>query len=107
MESSRHGRKRRQPSAFEILPVKAVQFHEYGGADKLRFEDAPEPVPAAGEALIRVRACAINHVDLDIREGVSRFPLPLPHTLGIEVAGDVAAASYLDDYPRLESGGFQ
>lgn len=94
MESSRHGRKRRQPSAFEILPVKAVQFHEYGGADKLRFEDAPEPV-------------RVNHVDLDIREGVSRFPLHLPHTLGIEVAGDVAAASYLDDYPRLEPGGFQ
>lgn len=73
--------------------MKAVRFHEYGGADKLRFEDAPEPVPAAGEALIRVRACAINHVDLDIREGVSRFPLPLPHTLGIEVAGDVEAAA--------------
>ena len=73
--------------------MKAVRFHKYGDADELRFEEAPEPVPAAGEVLIRVRACAINHVDLDIREGTSRFPLPLPHTLGIEVAGNVAFAA--------------
>ena len=72
--------------------MKAARFHQYGGPEVLRYEDAPDPKPQAGEVLIRVRACGINHVDLDLREGVSRFPLPLPHTLGIEVAGDVAAA---------------
>jgi len=71
--------------------MKAVRFHEYGPADVLRYEDAPEPEPGLGEALIRVRACAINHVDIDMRNGTSRLPLTLPHTLGFEIAGDVVA----------------
>jgi NADPH:quinone reductase-like Zn-dependent oxidoreductase len=71
--------------------VKAVRFHEYGDRGVLRYEDAPDPVPQAGEALIRVRACAVNHVDIDIRDGISRLPLVLPHILGFEVAGDVEA----------------
>lgn len=70
--------------------MKAVRFHEYGGVDKLGYEEAPDPVPSADEVLIRVRACAVNHIDLDLREGTSRVPLRLPHTLGIEVAGEIA-----------------
>lgn len=71
--------------------MKAVRFHEYGDRSVLRYEDAPDPVPQSGEALIRVRACAVNHVDIDIRDGISRLPLVLPHILGFEVAGDVEA----------------
>lgn len=71
--------------------MKAVRFHEYGDRSVLRYEDAPEPVPKPGEALIRVRACAVNHVDIDMRNGISRLPLTLPHTLGFEIAGDVEA----------------
>jgi NADPH:quinone reductase-like Zn-dependent oxidoreductase len=71
--------------------MKAVRFHEYGPPEVLRYEDAPEPSPATGEVLIRVRACAVNHVDIDMRNGTSRLPLRLPHTLGFEIAGDVAA----------------
>jgi NADPH:quinone reductase-like Zn-dependent oxidoreductase len=70
--------------------MKAVRFYEYGGVDKLIHEDVPDPVPGPGEALIRVRACAVNHVDIDMREGTSRLPLTLPHTLGFEIAGEVA-----------------
>ena len=51
----------------------------------------PTPEPGPGEALIRVRACAVNHVDIDMREGTSRLPLTLPHTLGFEIAGEVVA----------------
>lgn len=76
--------------------MKAVRFHEYGGPDKLLYEDCPDPKPAAGEVLIRVRACAVNHIDLDLREGVSRIPLTLPHTVGIEVAGEIAATGDTD-----------
>lgn len=71
--------------------MKAVRFHEYGPADVLRYEDVPDPEPGPGEALVRVRACAINHVDIDMRNGTSRLPLMLPHTLGFELAGEVAA----------------
>ncbi len=67
----------------------AVRFHDYGPADVLRYEDVPEPEPGPGEALVRVRACAVNHVDIDMRNGTSRLPITLPHTLGFEIAGDV------------------
>ncbi len=69
----------------------AVRFAEYGPADVLRSEEVPEPEPGPGEALVRVRACAVNHVDIDMRNGTSRLPIALPHTLGFEIAGDVAA----------------
>jgi len=71
--------------------VRAVRFHEHGGRDVLRLDDVPDPVPADDEVLVRVRACALNHFDIDLRENLSRWPLELPWTLGIEFAGDVAA----------------
>jgi NADPH:quinone reductase-like Zn-dependent oxidoreductase len=71
--------------------VKAVRFHEHGGRDVLRLEDVPTPEPGEGEVLVRIRACALNHFDVDLRENVSRWPLPLPHILGVEFAGDIAA----------------
>jgi NADPH:quinone reductase-like Zn-dependent oxidoreductase len=69
--------------------LKAVRFHEYGDRHVLRYEDAPDPVLERGDALIRVRACAVNHVDIDMRNGSSRLPLKLPHILGFEIAGAV------------------
>jgi len=71
--------------------VHAVRFHEYGPAEVLRYEEVPDPKPGPGEALLRVRACAVNHVDIDMRNGTSRLPITLPHTLGFEIAGDVVA----------------
>ena len=44
--------------------MKAVRFHEHGGLDVLRYEDVADPEPAPGEVLIKVRACALNHLDL-------------------------------------------
>lgn len=82
--------------------MKAVRFHEYGDRDVLRYEDVPEPTPGRGEALIRVRACGVNHVDIDMRSGISRLPLQLPHTLGFEIAGDVAALG--DDVTEVAVG---
>jgi NADPH:quinone reductase-like Zn-dependent oxidoreductase len=71
--------------------VRAARFHDYGPADVLRVEEVPEPTPGPGDALVRVRACAVNHVDIDMRSGTSRLPIALPHTLGFEIAGDVVA----------------
>jgi NADPH:quinone reductase-like Zn-dependent oxidoreductase len=73
--------------------MKAVRFHEYGEPDVLRYEDAEQPVPSAGEVRLRVAASAFNPVDDGIRGGYLRdvFPVTLPHTPGIEVAGTVDA----------------
>jgi len=67
--------------------MKAVRFHEHGGADVLRYEDAPDPDPGSGAVVVRVRACALNHLDIWNRRGVAR--ITLPHILGADVAGEV------------------
>ncbi len=69
--------------------MKAVRFHEYGGPEVLRYEDAPEPELRPDQVLVRVRACALNHLDLWLRRGV--YNPPLPHISGADVAGEVAA----------------
>ncbi len=69
----------------------AVRFHQFGGPEVLRSEEVPDPIPSAGEILLRVRACGLNHLDVDCRAGVSRLPLTLPHTLGREIVGEVIA----------------
>jgi len=71
--------------------VKAVRLHQFGGPEVLRLEDVPDPAPMTGDVLLRVRACGLNHLDVDCRAGVSRLPLVLPHTLGREIAGEVVA----------------
>jgi NADPH:quinone reductase-like Zn-dependent oxidoreductase len=73
--------------------VKAVRFHEYGGPDVLRYEDAEQPAPGAGQVRLRVAATTFNPVDDGIRGGYLRgpFPVTLPHVPGIEVAGTVDA----------------
>lgn len=73
--------------------MKAVRFHEHGGPDVLRFEDVPDPVAAPGEALVRVRACALNHLDIWERRGLPRVAIPLPHISGSDVAGEVVTCA--------------
>jgi NADPH:quinone reductase-like Zn-dependent oxidoreductase len=69
--------------------VKAAYFKEHGGSDKILYGDYRDPVPTAGEAVVRVGACALNQVDMLLLDG--RFPPPegLPHVNGCEVAGVV------------------
>jgi NADPH:quinone reductase-like Zn-dependent oxidoreductase len=71
--------------------MKAVVFHEFGGVDVLEFEDVPDPEPGPGEVLIDVTASALNHLDVDVREGISRFPVEPPFVLGVEVVGRIAS----------------
>ena len=72
--------------------MRSVRFHEHGGPEVLRYEDAPDPVPGAGEVVVRVRACALNHLDLWERRGIARIDFPMPHISGSDVAGEVVAA---------------
>ncbi len=71
--------------------MRAVVFHEFGNADVLRVEELPEPTPGAGEVVVEVTASALNHLDVDVREGVSRFPIEFPHTVGVEPVGRISA----------------
>jgi NADPH:quinone reductase-like Zn-dependent oxidoreductase len=71
--------------------VKAVVFHEFGGSDVLRLEELPDPEPGPGEVVVDVTASALNHLDVDVREGVSRFPVSFPHVLGVEPVGRISA----------------
>lgn len=68
----------------------AVRFHEHGGPEVLRYEAAPDPAPRAGGVVVRVRACALNHLDLFQRRGLERVRIPLPHISGADVAGEIA-----------------
>lgn len=67
----------------------AIQILENGGPEVLRFNEVPDPVPQAGEVLIRIEASGVNFIDTYFREG--RYPAALPYTLGQEAAGVVEA----------------
>ena len=69
--------------------MKAVTFHQHGGPEQLIYEDVAVPVPQAGEVLVRVRACALNHLDIWIRQGIPNYPITLPHVSGCDVSGVV------------------
>jgi NADPH:quinone reductase-like Zn-dependent oxidoreductase len=70
--------------------MKALAFKEFGGPEKLALQDVPDPVAGPGEVLVRVRACALNHLDLFVRDGIPALKTPLPFWTGCDIAGDVA-----------------
>jgi len=70
--------------------MKAVVFDKHGGPEVLRYTDAPEPELRSGEVLVRVHACALNHLDLWVRGGLPGVPIALPHIPGSDIAGVVA-----------------
>jgi len=70
--------------------MKALAFNEFGGPDKLRYQDVPDPKIKPNEVLVRVRACALNHLDLFVREGIPALKTPLPFWTGCDIAGEVA-----------------
>src|SRR5258705_8818889 len=89
MPRARSGIGGRPASRSHRFRMKAVRFHQHGGPEVLRFEDAPDPASAPGRAIVRVRACALNHLDLWERRGIDRVKLPLPHISGRDIAGEV------------------
>ena len=69
--------------------VKAVRINEFGGADKLSLENIELGEPGAGEICVRHKAIGLNFIDIYMRTGT--YPLPLPHVLGMDGAGEVEA----------------
>jgi NADPH:quinone reductase-like Zn-dependent oxidoreductase len=81
--------------------MKAVIFRQHGGPEVLEYvTDFGEPVLGPKDVLVRVRACALNHLDLLVRQGIPTLKLPLPHILGSDVAGEIAKIG--DDVADLE-----
>jgi len=69
--------------------MKAVRIHTPGGPEVMRYEDAPEPTPKAGEAVVKVEAAGLNYIDVYFRSGQYKAALPL--TLGMEAGGMVTS----------------
>lgn len=71
--------------------MKAVIMRRRGGPEVLQVEEVPTPAPGPGEVLVRVYACGLNHLDLYTRAGEQGRKARLPHVLGLEPAGEIAA----------------
>ena len=76
--------------------MKAVRFHQFGGPEVLQYEDVPDPQLRKDHVLVRVKACALNHLDLWIRKGLPG--IKVPHINGSDVAGEIAeVGEYITD----------
>jgi len=69
--------------------VKAVVFDRFGGPEVLEARAVPDPRIAPDEALVRVRACGINHLDLWVRSGLRGLDIEMPHILGNDIVGEI------------------
>ena len=70
--------------------MKTVRFHEFGGPEKLQYEDTLTPTIGPSEVLMRVRACALNHLDIWARTGTRSERIPLPHISGSDISGEIS-----------------
>jgi NADPH:quinone reductase-like Zn-dependent oxidoreductase len=73
--------------------MKAIFFEKHGEIDVLKYADLPQPEPKPGEALVRVRAVALNHLDIWVRRGWPGLHLELPHITGSDIAGEIVAVN--------------
>jgi len=71
--------------------MKAIVVHQYGGPEVLKFEDYPDPVPGAGDVLVRVAAASVNPIDYKRRAGLTKdfYPMHFPRLIGVDMAGTV------------------
>ncbi len=72
--------------------MKAIIFREHGGPEKFEAAEMPEPRLAEDEVLVRVRACALNHLDIWVRQGLPGIPIEMPHICGSDIAGEIVKA---------------
>ena len=87
-------------------PMKAIFFRQHGGSEVLEYADFPTPEPGPAQALVRLKAAALNRVDLWVRQGWPGIRLDLPHIPGADGAGVIAALgpSLVTPHPSLAVG---
>ena len=71
--------------------MRAITIREHGGPEALTSEELPDLSAGPGQVLVRVRACALNHLDIWVRRGLPHLRLTYPHVLGADIAGEVQA----------------
>jgi NADPH:quinone reductase-like Zn-dependent oxidoreductase len=71
--------------------MKATLFRQHGGPEVLEYTDFPTPEPKPGEALVRLRAAALNRMDVMVRNGWPGLKLEMPHINGADGAGEIIA----------------
>jgi NADPH:quinone reductase-like Zn-dependent oxidoreductase len=71
--------------------MRAQVLYTHGDAEVLQSADLHEPTAAAGQVLLRVRAVALNRLDIWVRKGLPSLKLSYPHCLGSDIAGEVVA----------------
>ena len=72
--------------------MKAIVLHRFGGPEVLSYEDVPDPQPQPGEVVVEVHAVSVNRsLDLMVRAGRRKSVVSLPHILGVDPAGTIAA----------------
>jgi len=69
--------------------MKALYFDEHGELDVVKYGEVPTAEPRTGEVLVRVRACALNFLDIWVRRGWPGLKLEMPHWCGADVAGEI------------------
>jgi len=69
--------------------MKAVFLEKHGGGEVLKFGELPDPQPQPTEVVIHLKAAALNHIDIWIRNGIPAYPVKFPHILGSDGAGIV------------------
>jgi NADPH:quinone reductase-like Zn-dependent oxidoreductase len=84
--------------------LKAVFFAKHGGPEVLQYGDFPDPAHSASQVLIEVKAAALNHLDIWVRNGLPGIPIPLPHIPGSDACGvvlDPGSAKHLKKGQRV------
>jgi len=69
--------------------LKAIVIRKHGGPKVLSYEQIPDPVPEKGDVLVKVNYCAVNHMDIWVRNGIAGKTVSFPHTLGGDVCGTI------------------
>ncbi|MBD3404604.1 MAG: zinc-binding dehydrogenase [Candidatus Lokiarchaeota archaeon] len=69
--------------------MKALLVPEFGNAEVLRFGEIADPVINSHDILVKVKATALNHLDIFVREGISGLKLEMPHILGSDISGEI------------------
>ncbi len=69
--------------------MKAVCLYAHGGPEVLQYQDLPTPEPGPGQVLVRLKAAALNHLDLWVRKGLPKNRIEYPHIPGADGAGEV------------------
>lgn len=80
--------------------MKAIVFEQHGGPEVLKPAEVPDPQIKENEVLVEVRAGALNHLDVWVRNGLPGITIPLPHILGNDIAGVVREVGELVTWAR-------